>query len=224
MSRAQSTDQTEGQDEMLHRVTDMLLSLETTSKTPISVLQEIMMLKKIPLPIYELIIAEDGTHDNTFVYRVSCDNKVAIGKGSSKKEAKQRAANSMLLEIAQRDLKLPISIDKPSVSTSTTMYESTPEPQDEHFGDAVNDLDTLCLDNNICIPEYQIIREEEFPNNFVCQCKINIPEEMGNAETEQQAKQIAAERMLNKLKSLTTTSVHEKDSRQNTPKPIRTIS
>lgn len=71
-------------------------------KTPITILNEMMVKKKI-VPVFELIISKGI---NQFTYQVSCDGLVAIGSAGSKKDAKQEAANQMLEKIAARDAQL----------------------------------------------------------------------------------------------------------------------
>ena len=69
------------------------------NKTPVSILQEMMMKRKI-VPTYELIYDGGGTHDNTFTYQVSCEELVATGTGRCKKDAKHEAAKAMLEAVA----------------------------------------------------------------------------------------------------------------------------
>lgn len=88
------------------------------SKTPVSILQEIMV-KKGGLPNYELIHDGGGTHINTFTYKVTCDDLITIGTGRCKKDAKHEAASAMLQAIAtQRNYpQLPESPIKSPVRT-----------------------------------------------------------------------------------------------------------
>ena len=69
--------------------------METISKTPVSILNE-MMAKKAITPVYDLIFDGTGSESPIFKYKVSCDTVTAIGTGRCKKIAKQDAAQAAL--------------------------------------------------------------------------------------------------------------------------------
>ncbi|XP_017892920.1 RISC-loading complex subunit tarbp2-like [Ceratina calcarata] len=166
-------------------------------KSPITILQEIMR-KKQEVPIYDLIVNQGGTHINTFVYKVSCDRLVATGRGRSKREAKHNAANALLEAITRRELQQIITTTEPlNLATS-------PSPLNEQIGNPVNDLQIFCSNHNLNKPEYQIVMNEYENNRKIStiQCNVIIPTEIGTAETQELAKQEAAGKMLNKLKTL----------------------
>lgn len=68
-------------------------------KTPVSILQEMMQQQNV-IPHYQLL-SEHGshTHKPTFVIRVNANGMTGIGKGNSKKTAKQEAARNFLYKI-----------------------------------------------------------------------------------------------------------------------------
>ncbi|EAT34011.1 AAEL013721-PA [Aedes aegypti] len=68
-------------------------------KTPITVLQEVLTRRGI-YPQYDFIQPDAAVHDGTFRYRVSYQDKEAMGTGKSKKEAKQAAAKSLIDKLA----------------------------------------------------------------------------------------------------------------------------
>lgn len=66
------------------------------SKTPVSVLQELLSRRGIT-PKYELVQIEGAIHEPIFRYRVFLSNElVATGTGRSKKDAKHAAAKNLL--------------------------------------------------------------------------------------------------------------------------------
>lgn len=77
--------------------------VNSSVKTPVSLLQEICMKCHIQ-PIYEVLAAEGQIHEPTFVFKVIVGDISAVGKGSSKKRAKHAAALSVLNEIKQRSI------------------------------------------------------------------------------------------------------------------------
>lgn len=65
------------------------------SKTPVSILQEIVAKHDIALPVYtEIYMA--GNYRNKFVIQVTWNEYKAKGDGTTKKEAKQNAAKEMI--------------------------------------------------------------------------------------------------------------------------------
>lgn len=85
--------------ELLKNWKSVHLDQVNMNKTPVTILQEIMV-KKGTVPKYELIHDGGGTHINTFTYEVTCDGLRATGTGRCKKDAKHEAANAMLTTIA----------------------------------------------------------------------------------------------------------------------------
>ncbi|XP_026667267.1 RISC-loading complex subunit tarbp2-like [Ceratina calcarata] len=153
-------------------------------KSPISILQEIMK-KKQEVPIYDLIVNQGGTHINTFVYKVSCDNLVATGKGRSKKEAKHNAANALLEIIMSRELQqTTITMMPPNIEPLN--LTTPPIHSNKQFENPVGDLQILCSNNNLSAPEYQTVKDESENNKIsTIQCNVTIPTEIGNAETQE---------------------------------------
>lgn len=72
---------------------------KTVRKTPITVLQEVLVRRGIT-PQYELLPVEEPVKEPTFRYRVSYQDKDATGSGKSKKEAKQAAAKTLIDKLA----------------------------------------------------------------------------------------------------------------------------
>ncbi|XP_026466813.1 interferon-inducible double-stranded RNA-dependent protein kinase activator A homolog [Ctenocephalides felis] len=66
--------------------------------TPMAALNELMMQKKAPVPLYELI--EDGIPLPGYKYFVKAANIIAVGTGRNKKEAKHNGAAIVLKLLA----------------------------------------------------------------------------------------------------------------------------
>ncbi|CAK9810237.1 Interferon-inducible double-stranded RNA-dependent protein kinase activator A [Anthophora quadrimaculata] len=172
------------------------------SKTPISILQEMMIQKKI-IPNYELIHDGGGTHMNTFTYKVTCGDFTATGTGRSKKDAKHEAANAVLKIIVEHRgyPQLPASESPVRTPLPPPVPEVQRIPPDVPFVNAVGVLHTLCLQNNLEEPKYILISDVGPPHAkvFTIQCGVATFQEVGIARTKKQAKQEAAKKLLDKL-------------------------
>ncbi|XP_061932018.1 interferon-inducible double-stranded RNA-dependent protein kinase activator A homolog [Apis cerana] len=177
------------------------------NKTPVSILQEMMIKNKIT-PNYELIHDGGGSHMNVFAYQVKCDDLIASGIGRSKKDAKHEAAKAMLEIIATHRgyLQLPASPAQSPVRTPLppTIPEIPRIPPDIPFVNAVGALQDLCVENNLQDPKYQQISDVGPPHAkiFTIECEVATLKEIGIAKTKKQAKQEAAKKMLDKLSDL----------------------
>lgn len=71
------------------------------SKTPVSLLQELMGKRNIT-PSYDLLPSSEGigTHSPIFCIKVTTTIVEAVGKGRSKKDAKHEAARNALEKLA----------------------------------------------------------------------------------------------------------------------------
>ncbi|CAK9825290.1 Interferon-inducible double-stranded RNA-dependent protein kinase activator A [Anthophora retusa] len=151
------------------------------SKTPVSILQEMMIQEKI-VPNYELI------HD---------------GGGRSKKDAKHEAANAVLKIIIEHRgyPQLPASESPVRTPLPPPVPEVQRIPPDVPFVNAVGVLHTLCLQNNLEDPKYVLISDVGPPHAkvFTIQCGVATFQEVGIARTKKQAKQEAAKKLLDKL-------------------------
>ncbi|XP_012063963.1 PREDICTED: interferon-inducible double-stranded RNA-dependent protein kinase activator A homolog [Atta cephalotes] len=187
------------------------------SKTPVSILQE-MMVKQGMIPDYELIHDGGGRHVNTFTYRVTCDSLSATGTGRCKKDAKHEAAKAMLTEIAaHRNYPQLPAANTPTVSPPKSPFHSAPLPPkiaNIPFVNAVGELQELCAENNLHEPKYILIQDIGPPHAkiFTIRCKMSNFEEDGIATTKKQAKHDAAKRMVDKIKSLMNKSKNKEDS------------
>ncbi|KAL6264507.1 hypothetical protein P5V15_004615 [Pogonomyrmex californicus] len=199
------------------------------SKTPVSILQE-MMVKQGMIPDYELIHDGGGRHVNTFTYRVSCDGLSATGTGRCKKDAKHEAAKAMLSEIAAHKnyLQLPAA-NTPVASPSRSPFHSIsvpPKITNVPFVNAVGELQELCVNNNLEEPQYVLIRDHGPPHAkiFTIRCKISSFEENGTATTKKQAKHDAAKKMVDKIKYLVNNDLYKEKDEEDSSNSVTTDS
>jgi RISC-loading complex subunit TARBP2 len=188
---------------------------EMSSKTPVSILQE-MCIRKGDVPQYELIHDGGGSHEALFKYRVVVGESSAIGSGRSKKEAKHDAAQCLLNRLNAQGITLasdPDTVDMLDVSDITSPYKGMLQEN------AVGALQELCMLNDIPVPEYTVTGDEGPPHakQFTMMCQVSKLTESAIARTKKQAKQLAAFKMLNMLRTsladvLTSTSGDKGDA------------
>ena len=94
-------------------------------KNPVSFLQEFTVNNYKYTPNYSVLFENSGTHENTFTYQVKCREKTAEGTGTSKKDAKAKAATKMI-EIFKKEVpsyfrhvSYNTTVSEPSSSTLT---------------------------------------------------------------------------------------------------------
>nr|AVK59464.1 R2D2-PAa [Nezara viridula] len=161
-----------------------------SSKTPISLLQEYLVKEGI-LPCYQLIDCESGTHEPCFSYEVKAKGLIAIGKGRSKKEAKQEAAKILLLQLNGEAIqKEEIPIISPHVPSVK--------------GNAIGALQEYCVQHSISYPQYEYVSDEGdlTAHVFVERCTVLTYSAEGKASTKQQAKHLAAQAVLSMLQEV----------------------
>ncbi|XP_011312769.1 probable RISC-loading complex subunit BRAFLDRAFT_242885 isoform X2 [Fopius arisanus] len=173
-------------------------------KTPVSILQE-MMVKKGSVPNYELIHDGGGSHENTFTYRVTCEGLLATGTGRCKKDAKHAAASNMLEAIVKHNglLPLPASPAKSPVRAPPPQPKPEPYLQDLNgpFVNAIGALQDLCADNDLQGPVYNTTSDVGPPHArvFTIECAVASFKEEGVSTTKKQAKHLAAKKMLQRI-------------------------
>lgn len=115
-------------------------------KTPVSILQE-MMVKKGTNLNYDLIHNGGGSHQNIFTYQVSCIGLTATGTGRCKKDAKHEAAKAMLEAIAKHTClpQLPASPCESPIRTPVPMTVPVPpkSPANVPFRNTIGELQVL---------------------------------------------------------------------------------
>uniref|UniRef100_A0A1B6EA51 DRBM domain-containing protein n=1 Tax=Clastoptera arizonana TaxID=38151 RepID=A0A1B6EA51_9HEMI len=169
--------------------------LRTGSKTPVSILQELLLRCSIT-PQYELIHNGVGTHEPVFKYKLVAGELMGFGNGKSKKEAKHDAAQNVLKKM-QFNKALTESVHV--IPTADINFESPYTGAVKE--NLVGQLSALCYINNIPNPDYRLIREEGPPHArvFTFECLVSTLIETAVARTKKQAKHMVAQQMINRL-------------------------
>ncbi|KAE8574066.1 protein Loquacious [Halyomorpha halys] len=156
-------------------------------KTPVSLLQEHLVKEGI-LPTYQLIHCGTGTHQPYFEYEVKARNISAVGKGRSKKEAKQEAAKLLLCQLEGETI---WKEETPLISPHIPSVK----------GNLIGALQEYCIQHSIPYPQYEFVSDEGnlTAHIFVKRCTVLSYTTEGKASTKQQAKHLAAKAMLSKL-------------------------
>ncbi|CAF0792430.1 unnamed protein product [Didymodactylos carnosus] len=177
-------------------------------KTPISFLQEICF-RIHSTPNYSVCPSEEHNFSNEplFLYRVTIDDLIAFGKGSSKKRAKHTAAWSMI-EKCYEKLKM---INDPLANTIEQYCLMKPLQNniidDGASGNPVGQLQELTQKNWIRPPEYEYADQDgSTPNmkTYICRAKVAHYVAEGSGSSKKIAKRLAAHSLLEKLEKLNT--------------------
>ncbi|XP_076858987.1 interferon-inducible double-stranded RNA-dependent protein kinase activator A homolog [Brachyhypopomus gauderio] len=162
-------------------------------KTPIQVLHEFGA-KTGRAPVYTLERADGEAHQPSFVYRLDVGDITCTGQGTSKKAAKHEAAEGVLklLELDAENSPLHQRLENDVCSESNDQ----PNP--------VGILQELAMQRSWRLPEYVLCMEAGPPHKkeFTVICILETLTERGTGTSKKNAKKVAAEKMLEKLRSL----------------------
>ncbi|XP_026823259.1 interferon-inducible double-stranded RNA-dependent protein kinase activator A homolog isoform X2 [Rhopalosiphum maidis] len=185
---------------------DKSAHISSLNKTPASIVQEYAAKNRL-VPQYDLIHNGISHSKISFKYSLTMDNYVAVGEGSSKKEAKHVAALNLL--------KLMID-DKPQLlNTDFKQWDfdnHVVSPFDNNIKvNAVGQLNDICSNNKLGLPEFNLVREEgqAHAKLFTMSCHVAKMVETATHKTKKQAKHLAAVQMVNKLMSIDKSLVME---------------
>ncbi|XP_038136139.1 interferon-inducible double-stranded RNA-dependent protein kinase activator A homolog [Cyprinodon tularosa] len=164
-------------------------------KTPIQILFEHGVVSG-DLPVFVMEKAEGEAHQPSFVFSVTIGGVKCTGQGSSKKAAKQQAAEAALKL-------LNIDTESGVVPGRSNTNGVVAEPNNP-----VGLLQTLALQKRWRVPEYIILTEMGPPHRkeFTIICRLESLTEQGVGSTKKAAKKEAAEKMLAKIQSLSGSS------------------
>ncbi|CAG9865363.1 unnamed protein product [Phyllotreta striolata] len=174
------------------------------SKTPVSVLQELLSRRGIT-PKYELVQIEGAIHEPIFRYRVFLNNDlVATGTGRSKKDAKHTAAKNLL------DLMIgKISSEQANQANGTPgaadITNQVVSPYDDKvMGNPIGWLQEMCMSRRWPPPSYEMEHEEGLPHErqFTIACQVLKFREIGTGKSKKLAKRMAAHKMWQSLQDL----------------------
>jgi len=187
---------------------DKSAHISSLNKTPASIVQEYAAKNRL-VPQYDLIYNGVSHSKVSFKYSLTLDDYVAVGDGSSKKEAKHVAALNLL--------KIMIN-DKPELlNTDFKQWDfdnHVVSPFDNNIKvNAVGQLNDICTNNKLGLPEFNLVREEgqAHAKLFTISCHVAKMVETATHKTKKQAKHLAAVQMVNKLMSIDKSLVMEGD-------------
>lgn len=170
------------------------------TKTPVMVLQELSVKRGVPPPVYELVpeLTKQGTHKNEFYYEVSAFADVAYGSGSSKQIAKHDAARNMLNQLQACGLYRPSENPVQGFVPGFATLDNKPIKTSVN---CIGTLCDLCEENKIPQPRFEEVSDVGPPHcrQFTYDCIVSSVRTRAMASTKKQAKQLAAEQMLERL-------------------------
>nr|XP_050868865.1 RISC-loading complex subunit tarbp2-like [Vespula vulgaris] len=185
-------------------------------KTAIMILQELGM-KEGFLPVYTLLRSQTGKQINIFTFKVQYKEFSAIGQALNKKDAKQKAAQNMLILLEDPN---DISKTKP-LSSSNDIYPDTSSVpalldstlMDEDLRNYVGSLQQYCLENKLMQAEYQTtnITGPAHEKVFTMSCTVGSITEEATGTRKKQVKQSVAKKILERLTNTNDPSVANKD-------------
>lgn len=178
------------------------LKMELTTnnmKTPISVLQELLSRRGIT-PQYDLIQVEGAVHEPTFRYRVSYQDKDAMGTGKSKKEAKHAAARALIDKLAGSNFHDLTGGHLPVTQENLGNHNAN-GGEDEPTGNPIGWLQEMCMARRWPPPLYEMEMEEGLPHErqFTIACVVLKYHEVGEGKSKKIAKRQAAQKMWQRL-------------------------
>lgn len=171
---------------------------DKSSKTPISILQELLSRRGIT-PNYELVQIEGAVHRPMFKYRVSFNDKEAFGCGPSKKQAKHNCAKALIALLTGQALP-PDEYDTQNANGSG----GADGDDDKVVGNPIGQLQELCMGRKWPPPTYETEMEVGLPHarQFTIACFVLNHHEVGTGKSKKIAKRNAANKMLTKLKDV----------------------
>ncbi|KAL6484653.1 hypothetical protein MHYP_G00066980 [Metynnis hypsauchen] len=163
-------------------------------KTPIQVLHEYGAKTGRP-PVYVMERADGEAHQPLFVFSVTVGDVTCSGQGPSKKAAKHEAAEAALKLL---ELDADNSPQNPRLENNGYGAETNDQPN------PVGILQELAMQRAWRLPEYVVCMESgpAHKKEFTVTCRLETLSETGTGSSKKNAKRVAAEKMLEKLQSL----------------------
>ncbi|XP_028662062.2 interferon-inducible double-stranded RNA-dependent protein kinase activator A homolog [Erpetoichthys calabaricus] len=163
-------------------------------KTPIQMLQEYGALSGTP-PVFEMLRTEGPAHLPHFIFSVKIGDVTCSGQGSSKKAAKHNASEAAL-NILKGEA--GVSFQVPKVEGSDSPKEQT------NHSNIIGTLQEMAIQKGWRPPVYSATVEVGPAGTwqYSVTCRMETFEEIGNGRSKKEAKKLAAEKMVSKLKSL----------------------
>nr|AVK59433.1 Loquacious-PE [Diabrotica virgifera] len=184
------------------------------SKTPVSVLQELLSRRGIT-PKYELVQIEGAIHEPIFRYRVFLNNDlVATGTGRSKKDAKHSAAKNLLDLLVGKVTPEQANQTNGTPGAADITNQVVTSFDDKVMGNPIGWLQEMCMSRRWPPPFYEMEHEEGLPHErqFTIACHVLKFREIGTGKSKKLAKRMAAHKMWQSLQDLPVTlSFNAKD-------------
>ncbi|XP_056610299.1 interferon-inducible double-stranded RNA-dependent protein kinase activator A homolog isoform X1 [Triplophysa dalaica] len=160
-------------------------------KTPVQILHEYGV-RTGSAPEYALMGSDGDAHQPCFSFSVTIGEISCKGQGSTKKAAKHEAAQAAL-QVLKLDFQPNDDRDKNGIS-----------PEKWDAANPVGILQELAMLRGWCLPEYVTCMETgpDHMKEFSVVCRLEGLEETGTGSSKKTARRVAAERMLEKLQSL----------------------
>ena len=167
-------------------------------RNPVGVLHEKFQSGGVK-PLYQLIRATGPPNAPTFSFQVSLGRMTCLGSGPSKKQAKIAAAQSMLFKLEKEET-APRANENRSVedveeSTRSKVSAVKVEPKS-----SVDMLEDMCAEHGYRAPVYDDEREQD--KSFFIICSVGEIRKTGVGRNWGHARNDAANRMLDMLRSL----------------------
>merc|ERR1719471_544654 len=175
-------------------------NMSSYETNPVGALQERFQSRGIT-PQYRVVQAEGASHAPTFSFQVILGDLTSTGSGSSKKQAKHAAARAMLDKL---DGRVPAQDGQTPLPP---VQDSTNGPQAP--GNTVGALQELCVKHGYPMPTYDLgggdagaVGGQPHQRNFSILCCVGKLRESGGGGSKKDAKREAAQKMIDKLKSM----------------------
>ncbi|XP_007258025.1 interferon-inducible double-stranded RNA-dependent protein kinase activator A homolog isoform X2 [Astyanax mexicanus] len=167
-------------------------------KTPIQVLHEYGS-KTGRLPVYVMEKTDGEAHQPFFVFSVTVGDITCTGQGPSKKAAKHEAAEAALK-------RLDLDTENKPIAPNPENNGYSAETNDQH--NPIGILQELSMQRAWRLPEYVVCLEvgPAHKKEFTVTCRLETLSETGSGSSKKNAKKAAAEKMLEKLQSLSGSS------------------
>lgn len=202
----------------------LLSSSNVSSQNHVGKLNELCSKSMVATPQYN----ECGFENCEFIIECKMfDNTVTRGQSRIKKDAKQKSAEAMLKIYCERErFRYRSSIEFREVEYKYVYDESVkPSPLNAQFENHVGKLNEICSTRPEMIPSYTEYGTKN--GEFIIECKFDNNITRGQSKAKKDAKQKAAEAMLNKIgewgSKKTTNSFVSSDEIVNLFKSIKSI-
>lgn len=175
------------------------------SKTPVSILQELLNRRGLAPPKYQLVQIEGAIHEPIFRYRVNVEGLIAMGTGRSKKEAKHAAAKGLLDLLIENQIMDRLFKEGVMIQNEEPIPdEPILRPDDKSIGNPIGWLQEMCMSRRWPPPLYEMENEEGLPHErqFTIACEVFKHREIGTGKSKKLAKRQAAHKMWQYLQEM----------------------